>query len=137
MLLWAMLLGGVLERFARPQWASGAASFIRSSGRYFLRFVRLALLSAPLYYVVYRLYATGNERLADWTRDVTTERTVLFYSLILAAITALLLVAVHTSFAYAKIATAGLKSTNTKYHFLSLIRSKSNERPISRRTAGS
>lgn len=105
MLLWAMLLGGVLERFARPTGASGAASFIRSSGRYFLRFVRLALLSAPLYYVVYRLYATGNERLADWTRDVTTERTVLFYSLTLAAITALLLVAVHISFAYAKIAT--------------------------------
>jgi len=104
-LLWLFLLGGVLARYDRVDETFGPTRFVREGGRYFFRFLRLALLSAPLYGLVYILFRTLYEWLAEFTRDVTEEGTVLFYSLCVVALIAFLLVLIHLCFAYAKIAT--------------------------------
>jgi hypothetical protein len=104
-IVWALLLGGVVDRYANPDEARGAARFFRSGGRYFFRFLRLAALSGVLYALIYwfhrRLYAVIGEQL----RDVTTERVVLAYALGAVLATAVLLTLVHLCFTYAKVAT--------------------------------
>jgi hypothetical protein len=103
-LLWMLLLGGVLQRFARRD-RRGFAAFVSDGGAFCPRFLRLALLSAPLYWLVYRVYRLLYERLEEATRDVTAEATVLLMSLGVWVLTALLLTLIHVSFDYAKIAT--------------------------------
>ena len=100
--VWAFLLGGVLERLAGTA-AGGSASFFAACGRHWFRFLRLALLAAVLYYLVYRLVRAGFGALEAASRDVTSERTVLLWVLAGAALTVLLLAAVRTAFDYAKI----------------------------------
>lgn len=104
-LVWALLLGGVLARFARPEDPTGAARFVQSGGRYFFRFVRLALLSAPIYWLVYKLYGLLHRWLEGLTRDVTSEKTVFLFSFIVLVLVGFLLTLVHICFAYAKFAT--------------------------------
>jgi len=104
-LLWAFLMGGLLDRYARPAEKAVRARFAQAGGLYFFRFVRLALISAVLYYLVFRLHGWMFEWLESATRDVTRERTVLWASLGVYLLTASLLTLVHMSFAYAKIAT--------------------------------
>jgi hypothetical protein len=104
-LVWALLLGGVLTRYLPASGVTARAGFFEAGGRYFARFVRLALLAAPLYWMIYRLYRASQEWLADWTRDITRETTVLTYSLTAIVLIAFLLVLVRTCFDYAKIAT--------------------------------
>jgi hypothetical protein len=98
-LVWSFLLGGVLARFN-----GGDERMLAAGGRYFFRFARLAILSAALYWLVYRL----NRRLYVWviesTREATAESTVLGYSLVAFGVTALLLILIHVSFGYAKVA---------------------------------
>lgn len=96
--IWALLWPGVLGR-----WTGGG--FFATGGRFFARFVRLTLMSAVLYFLVYKLHGWTFDRLEDWTRDVTSERTVLLLSLAGYALTAFLLTLVHNCFGYAKIAT--------------------------------
>ncbi len=107
-LVWAFLLGGVLERLA---WVGGrvvarerAAGFFAGCGRHFGRFVLLALLSAVFYYAVYRLARSGFGWLEDSTIDVTSETTVLLWVVAGAALVVLLLSIVRVVFDYAKIA---------------------------------
>lgn len=100
--LWAFLLGGVLERLVRP--GDADRPFWGAAGRYALRFVRLALLSGVLYYLLYRLVRAGFGALEDAARDVTSERTALLWVLAGVALTILLLAAVRVVFDYAKIA---------------------------------
>jgi hypothetical protein len=104
--LWAFLLGGVLERLREPgaTAAAGAAGFFAACGRHAFRFLRLALLSGVLYYLVYRLARAGFGALEDASRDVTSERTVLLWVVAGAALTVLLLAAVRVVFDYAKVA---------------------------------
>lgn len=104
-LLWAFLMGGLLDRYARPAEKAVRARFAQAGGLYFFRFVRLALISAVLYYLVFRLHGWMFEWLESAMRDVTRERTVLWASLGVYLLTAFLLTLVHMSFAYAKIAT--------------------------------
>jgi hypothetical protein len=104
-LVWAFLLGGALARFARPDEKPAAARFVQSGAIYFFRFVRLGLLSAPLYYLVYRLHGWLQDGLYTLTRDITVERRVLFYSLLVLALVAFLLALIHVCFACAKVAT--------------------------------
>lgn len=103
-LLWAFLLGGVLHRLAGSRFLDDPG-FLAASGRTFFPFVRLALLSAVLYYLIYRLQAWLFHLVEVSTRDVTVERVVLVYTLLAAAATAALLGIVHLIFDYAKIAT--------------------------------
>lgn len=107
-LVWAFLLGGVLERLA---WLGGkvvarerAAGFFAGCGRHVSRFVLLALLSAVFYYFVYALARSGFGWLEEATIDVTSERTVLLWVAVGAALVVLLLSVVRVVFDYAKIA---------------------------------
>lgn len=106
--LWAFLLGGVIERLgAGPHGAGapGAAGFFGACGRHFFRFLRLALLSGVLYYLVYRLLRAGFGWLSDDAmRDVTAERTALGWTFVALALAVLLLTLVRVVFDYAKIA---------------------------------
>jgi len=105
--IWAFLLGGVIERLgAGPHGAGapGAAGFFGACGRSFFRFLRLALLSGVLYYLVYRLARAGFGWLSDSMRDVTVERTALAWTFVGLAVIVLLLTVIRVVFDYAKIA---------------------------------
>jgi len=103
-LLWALLLGGVLSRFAGRPEARGAGGFLASGGRFFFRFLRLAVLSAPPYLFVLAGQRWAFERLGEWTRDLTNEWTVLLLGMAAYGAVAVLLCFVHMVFSYAKIA---------------------------------
>lgn len=105
-LAWAFLLGGVLQRFARPEGFEGGVfsqTFFGNCGRFFLRFVRLAFFSGLLYLAVYLLARAWFRGLQTWTRDVTTEGTVLLWVLVSAAVVVVLLALVRVIFDLAKV----------------------------------
>jgi hypothetical protein len=105
--IWAFLLGGVIERLGAGPYgagAPGAAGFFGACGRSFFRFLRLVLLSGVLYYLVYRLARAGFGWLADALRDVTAERTALAWTFLGLAVIVLLLTVIRVVFDYAKIA---------------------------------
>lgn len=114
--VWAFLLGGVIERLgAGPHGAGapGAAGYFAACGRHFFRFLRLAILSGVLYYLLYRLVRTAFGWLSDAMRDVTVERTALAWTFLGLAVTVLLLTVIRVVFDYAKIAVVaeGRRST--------------------------
>jgi hypothetical protein len=104
-IIWALLLGGVVDRYAHPDEARGAGRFFRSGGRYFLRFLRLAVLSGVLYVLIYWFHRWLYGVIAELVRNVTTERVVLLSALAAVGATAVLLTMVHLCFTYAKVAT--------------------------------
>jgi hypothetical protein len=104
-LLWAFLMGGLLDRFARPAEKAVRARFAQAGGLYFFRFVRLAMISGVLYFLVFLLHGWIFRWLERATRDVTSEWVVLWSSLGVYLLTAFLLTLVNMSFTYAKIAT--------------------------------
>jgi hypothetical protein len=118
-LLWAFLMGGLLDRYARPAEKAVRARFAQAGGLYFFRFVRLALISGVLYYLIFRFHGWIFGWLESATRDVTSERTVLWISLGVYLLTAFLLTIVNMSFTYAKIATV---VENRKVMLLSALR---------------
>ncbi|MGD2113824.1 MAG: hypothetical protein PVG07_02155 [Acidobacteriota bacterium] len=112
-LLWALLLGGVIDHLAgsSPEPDPGRTvrrldlgRFLGVGGRTFFRFVRLAVLSGVLYLLIY----LGARRMFGWmeeaARNVTVERTVLIRVALGAALVVLLLTVVRVVFEYAKIA---------------------------------
>lgn len=102
-LIWTFLLGGVLERLGPSR--GGSKRFFSAGGRFFFRFLRLAVLSAVLYYGVYRLGGWLFGWIESAIRDVTVEKTVLGYTVAGAVVVAFLLTFVNMAFDYAKIAT--------------------------------
>lgn len=105
-LVWAFLLGGVLQRFARPEGFEGqvfSQTFFGNCGRFFFRFVRLAFFSGLLYLGIYALARAGFRGLQTWTREVTAERTVLLWVLLGAGAVVILLVLVRLVFDLAKV----------------------------------
>jgi hypothetical protein len=100
---WLFLMGGVLSRLHRPwdRWRVG--DLLAAGGEYFARFVRLGLLSAILYYGIFRLSAWLFPWIESATRDVTTETAVLGYNLFAGLLIVGLLVVVKMVFDYAKI----------------------------------
>lgn len=103
-LVWMLMLGGVLAHFAEPGRGFLLRRFLENGGLFFFRFLRLTVLAAVPYTLVY-LFA---RRLFPWieriTRDVTTETTVLAYNLLGAALIVLLLATVKMVFDFAKVA---------------------------------
>lgn len=107
-LLWALLLGGVIDRLGRSSghasWRLSSRELFAAGGRYFFRFVRLAALSGVTYALIYlgarRLFGAIEKA----ARDVTVERTVLAWVVAGAALVVLLLTLVRVVFDYAKIA---------------------------------
>ncbi len=105
-LLWTFLLGGVLDRFARPDAQRGPGEFARACGAHFPRFVLLAVLAGGLYFGVYRLAGWLMMRLESWTKDVTSEREIFVATALVWGAIALLLVIVRVWFALARISLA-------------------------------
>jgi len=73
--LWAFLVGGVIDRFARNR-PTRAGGFFTACGVYFFRFLRLGIVAGAIYYVLFAhvhgwIFDDLYERLA---RDVTIER---------------------------------------------------------------
>ncbi|MGH7456525.1 MAG: hypothetical protein ACRENG_34575, partial [bacterium] len=106
MVLWAFLLGGILDRFAHAKENLTAERFFSASGRYFLRFLSLMALSWVLYFLVLAMISPSLfSAIAAATRDTTVERTVFFLTAGAFVIVALLLAVVNMAFDYAKIST--------------------------------
>ncbi len=103
-LLWALFVGGILDRFSNPG-LFRLSSFFSAGGRFFFRFLRLAVIAGVFYYLVYQLAGWLFERIWFWTRDVTVERTILIYVLLGTAVVVFLLTLINAAFDYAKIAT--------------------------------
>jgi len=103
-LTWTFLLGGILDRFIHPERPFSPARYFASCGRYAFRFYRLAALSIPFYYLVYKFFDWAYGKVDSLTRDITSESTLLIYSLGAVALTVFLLHLVQISFSYAKIA---------------------------------
>jgi hypothetical protein len=104
-LLWLLMLGGVIDRFADREERPSVRRFFESGRKLFFRFVRLALLSGGLYACVYWLMFRTLKWIARKTEDVTVEATILYYGLLVFAGTALLLTVIHACFGFAKVAT--------------------------------
>lgn len=104
-LLWTLLSGGILYRFAYRQQNSSLRSLLSHGADLLPRFLRLLLLSGIAYYAIYRAARWVFPRLEEAMRDVTVERTVLAVYLLAALGVVLLLVLVKLASDYAKVAT--------------------------------
>ena len=76
LLAWLFLVGGILDRYARRR-PLRAAAFFGACGTFFFRFLRLAIVAAAGYYLLFGVvYGWLFDRLYFWaTRDLTVERT--------------------------------------------------------------
>lgn len=105
LLAWAFFAGGILDCYARSDEAYSRSRFFSRSGEYFFRFVRLMVIAGVIYWVIFRWVA---KPLHNWLesaiRDVTVERTAMFFTLLLYALVAFLLVLANMILDYAKIA---------------------------------
>jgi len=100
--VWTLFMGGILHQLTTGDRFS-LSRFLSSGARFFFRFLRLAALSGVLYYLIYRL----SRRLYSWvgalTIDVTVERTMLTFAVIVAVVVIVMLGLVNMVFDYAKI----------------------------------
>lgn len=103
--LWALFLGGILNQLRDDAGIFRLSEFLSQGATFFFRFLRLAVLSGLLYYVVYRFSGWLFGRIEQAVRDVTVEKMVLFYVLAGALLVVFLLTFVNMAFDYAKIAT--------------------------------
>ena len=103
-MIWALFLGGVIERYAFDDTPRGVSGIVVSGARSWMRFVRLAFLSGVVYYQVYRVHRWLMDVLEKRLLDVTEETRAMWATLAIYVATALVLVAVRASFDYAKIA---------------------------------
>jgi len=101
---WLFVCGGILDRYARGH-GIGAYGFFAASGTFFLRFLRLGIVAAVVYWF---LFAYVHEWLfARWyvtaTRDLDVERTAFYWRVLMYAIFTALLAATTLVFDYAKV----------------------------------
>jgi hypothetical protein len=96
-------MGGILSRLHRPWAGSGFGGVLSEGSAYFLRFLRLGLISGVLYYGIFRLSGWLFPWLTEATRDVTSEARILGFNLAAAVLVVGLTAAVKAVFDYAKI----------------------------------
>jgi hypothetical protein len=103
-LAWMFLLGGILDRYARQR-RVGAHGFFAASGVFFFRFLRLGLIAAVVWMVVFGvLHAWLFNDFYPWvTREVTVERTAFAWYAALTVVFVLVVAAVMVVFDYAKV----------------------------------
>ncbi|MCL6481059.1 MAG: hypothetical protein K6U02_04970 [Firmicutes bacterium] len=105
LIFWTFLVGGILDRFAHPREPHSRARLFGHSGELFWRMFRLLILSVLFYLAIFRFVANPlHDFVEQATRDVTTERTVLFWTALVYLFTGVLLAAVSMAFDYARIA---------------------------------
>jgi len=104
LLVWAFLLGGTLDRYARRR-RVGAPAFFGACGVFFWRFLRLGLAAALVYLFVFgALHSWLFDLFYPWvTRDLSVERTAFLWRLVLYAAFLLPLGATLLVFDYAKV----------------------------------
>jgi hypothetical protein len=98
------LAGGVMDRLARDR-ALGAGGFFQACGVYFFRFMRLGVIAAVVYWLLFFrlhpwLFDTVYEKLI---KDLTVERTAFVYRVGLYIAFAVVVVIVNVLFDYAKV----------------------------------
>jgi hypothetical protein len=98
------LIGGALDRLARDR-AIGAAAFFSACGTYFVRFIRLGIITGVVYWVLFTHYHAWlfDALYPALTADLTVERTAFVIRLALYVVFAVPLFAVNILFDYAKI----------------------------------
>ena len=104
--MWAFLVGGIVDRYARQR-PTRAEGFFPACGVYFVRFIRLAIVSALVYYVLFGVvhgWLLG-DLYGRLTHDLTVERTGFFIRLSLYGVFGLLLTLANMVLDYAKIRT--------------------------------
>lgn len=104
LLVWAFLVGGVLDRYARNR-PTRANGFFAACGVFLFRFVRLALAMGLVYYLLFRFVHRWlfGDFFAEVTRDLTVERTAFIWRVALYAVFGAVLVGFNLLFDYAKI----------------------------------
>lgn len=108
--VWALLLGGALERFAGSTATFGRtyderpSGLLVAGGRYLTRFLGLTALLSVGYYGLYKLARWGFGWLEDTQREQTVESAVLVRVLLGAVVVVFLLLALRTVADYAKVA---------------------------------
>ncbi len=103
-LLWLLLLGGVIDRYASHGRNPGLRGFFVACGRYWFRMLRLAACALPVYAAIYLLHDRLFESMSDATRDLTREVPAITQALAVYALTALLLTLANLVFSVAKVA---------------------------------
>ena len=98
------LLGGVMDRLARDR-AIGTSGFFAASGVYFVRFLRLGIVAAGTYWMLFAwlhpwLFGQVYEGL---TRELTVERTAFLYRVLFYALFFAIVAGVNLVFDYAKV----------------------------------
>ena len=104
MLAWAFFGGGIIARYSRSDEPFTRTNFFANSGEYFLRFVRLLVISILVYlaffaWIVSPLFGWINRS----TRDVTVEGTLILYTALVYALVAFVLMILGLASDYAKI----------------------------------
>ncbi len=104
LVLWAFVVGGVLDRYARQR-PTRPSGFFSACGVYFFRFLRLGLFALVAYALLFELvhgwlFDGLYERV---TRDFTVERSAFFVRVALYLVFGLLVAVVNLVFDYAKI----------------------------------
>lgn len=106
LVLWLFLVGGILDRYARMR-PTRSRAFFGACGTYFFRFLRLALVGAAGYWLLFGLlHGWLFEDLYGWAnRDLTVERTAFALRAALYAVFLALLGFWNVVMDYAKIRT--------------------------------
>ncbi len=120
--LWAFLLGGVLDRLASPSEAYSLERFSRAGGRLLPRFVGLAVISAAVYWAVYELARRAYGWIESASREVTEESTIFLRVLPVAILTVGMLILVRMIFDYAKIVIVSDNDTSVPQGLLAALR---------------
>jgi hypothetical protein len=112
-LVWLLLLGGVIDRFARGRGRLVLSPFLGACGRYFPRLLRLGAVSALLYWGLYRAARWAYGALDPGLRDVTAESEIFTYYLALAVPLVLVAAVVKAILDYARVASVLEEEPNT------------------------
>jgi hypothetical protein len=104
LVLSVFLTGGVLDRLARDR-RVGTYGFFAACGTYFFRLVRLALVAALLYWLIFTSLHSWlfDSVFVSLTREITVERTAIAYRFLLYLAFATVVAAVNVIVDYAKV----------------------------------